>query len=40
MPIHPLAGQPAPTELLVDVDILRNEYYARRPDIADLLKGP
>jgi len=35
MPIHPLAGKPAPAELLVDVDALRAEYYARKPDPAD-----
>ena len=35
MALHPLAGKPAPKELLIDVDKLRKEYYARRPDIAD-----
>jgi phosphoglucomutase len=35
MAIHPLAGKPAPKELLVDVDKLRNEYYARKPDVTD-----
>ncbi|HXW04385.1 MAG TPA: phosphoglucomutase (alpha-D-glucose-1,6-bisphosphate-dependent) [Vicinamibacterales bacterium] len=35
MAIHPLAGKPAPPELLVDVDHLRNEYFARVPDAAD-----
>ena len=35
MTIHPLAGKPAPEGLLVDVDRLRQEYYARKPDIAD-----
>jgi len=33
--VHPLAGQPAPAELLIDPVKLREEYYARRPDIAD-----
>jgi phosphoglucomutase len=33
--IHPLAGKPAPKELLVDVDELRKEYYARKPDVTD-----
>ena len=33
--IHPLAGQPAPAELLIDPERLRREYYARRPDSAD-----
>ena len=35
MTIHPLAGQPAPRELLVDVDALRKAYDERRPDPAD-----
>jgi phosphoglucomutase len=35
MTIHPLAGKTAPKELLVDIDKLRKEYYARKPDIAD-----
>ena len=30
---HPLAGRPAPPELLIDVNRLRNEYYTRRPDV-------
>jgi len=34
MAIHPLAGEPAPPELLVDVDRLRKEYYELKPDIA------
>jgi phosphoglucomutase len=33
--IHPLAGQPAPAELLIDPVKLREEYYARRPDLGD-----
>jgi phosphoglucomutase len=32
MALSPLAGQPAPTELLIDVDRLVGEYYARKPD--------
>ena len=32
---HPLAGKVAPPGLLVDVDALRREYFARRPDGAD-----
>jgi phosphoglucomutase len=32
---HPLAGKPAPQEILVDVDELRKEYYARQPDISN-----
>jgi phosphoglucomutase len=35
MATHPLAGKPAPQELLVDVDELRKEYHARKPDIAN-----
>jgi phosphoglucomutase len=35
MSIHPLAGKPAPSDLLVDVDRLRNDYYTRQPDPAD-----
>jgi phosphoglucomutase len=35
MKIHPLAGKPAPQDFLVDIDKLRKEYYARKPDITD-----
>jgi phosphoglucomutase len=35
MTIHPFAGKPAPKDVLVDIDRLRKEYYARRPDIGD-----
>ncbi len=35
MPIHPLAGKPAPKELLIDPAQLEREYYARRPDMSD-----
>jgi phosphoglucomutase len=35
MAIHPLAGKPAPQEVLIDVDRLRSEYYAGKPDITD-----
>jgi len=35
MTLHPLAGQPAPAELLVDVARLEREYFARRPDPAN-----
>ena len=35
MAIHPLAGRPAPEDLLIDVDDLRKEYYARKPDVTD-----
>ena len=33
--IHPLAGQPAPESVLVDVDALRRDYYERKPDTTD-----
>ena len=35
MTTHPLAGWPAPRDVLVDIDQLRKEYYARKPDISD-----
>jgi phosphoglucomutase len=35
MKISPLAGKPAPKELLVDVPRLEREYFERRPDISD-----
>src|SRR5262249_20772300 len=35
MPIHPLAGQPAPAEMLVDVEALVGQYYERKPDPGD-----
>jgi phosphoglucomutase len=35
MAISPLAGKPAPKEMLVDLARLEREYYARRPDLAD-----
>lgn len=35
MPISPLAGQPAPPELLVDVPRLVSAYYTGRPDPDD-----
>ena len=33
--ISPLAGRPAPKEILVDVAQLEHEYYERRPDLSD-----
>jgi phosphoglucomutase len=33
--ISPLAGQPAPPDVLIDPQQLREEYYARKPDFAD-----
>ncbi|MCZ6807234.1 MAG: phosphoglucomutase, alpha-D-glucose phosphate-specific, partial [Deltaproteobacteria bacterium] len=32
MPAHPLAGQPAPPHMLVDVDKLVTQYFEGRPD--------
>jgi phosphoglucomutase len=33
--LSPLAGKPAPREMLIDVARLQREYYDRRPDLAD-----
>jgi len=33
--ISPLAGKPAPKEMLVDVSRLEREYFERRPDVQD-----
>ena len=35
MPLSPLAGKPAPPDLLIDVDRLVAAYHDRRPDPAD-----
>jgi phosphoglucomutase len=35
MTLSPLAGKPAPAELLIDVDKLVNEYYTRLPDMSN-----
>ena len=35
MSVHPLAGRPAPKEVLIDVAKLDREYYDRKPDVAD-----
>jgi phosphoglucomutase len=35
MATSPLAGKPAPRELLVDLGRLENDYYTRSPDMAD-----
>ncbi|HXI50129.1 MAG TPA: phosphoglucomutase (alpha-D-glucose-1,6-bisphosphate-dependent) [Candidatus Saccharimonadales bacterium] len=32
---HPLAGQPAPAELLINVPALERDYYERRPNLED-----
>jgi hypothetical protein len=36
MAISPLAGKPAPTEMLVNLSRLEREYYERWPDLSDL----
>src|SRR5579871_1444425 len=35
MSISPLAGKPAPADLLIDVRALERDYYERRPDVSD-----
>ena len=35
MSIHPLAGKPAPKELLADISKLRDAYYSRKPEMTD-----
>src|SRR6266545_7469599 len=35
MKMHPLAGQPVPAELLIDVGQLERAYYERQPDLSD-----
>jgi phosphoglucomutase len=35
MAISPLAGKPAPKEMLIDVERLEREYFERRPDLGD-----
>ena len=35
MPISPLAGKPAPRDLLVDLSRLERAYFERRPDVSD-----
>jgi phosphoglucomutase len=35
MPISPLAGRPAPRELLIDVARLERYYYEKKPDVND-----
>jgi phosphoglucomutase len=34
--ISPLAGRPAPQDLLIDVARLEREYYVRKPDMSDV----
>ncbi len=33
MAIHPLAGKPAPADILIDVEQLEKAYYQRKPDV-------
>src|SRR5207244_11094417 len=35
MTLHPLAGQPVPCDMLIDVARLEREYYERKPDPSD-----
>jgi len=35
MATHPLAGKPAPKEILIDVHEIDRAYYARKPDLDD-----
>ena len=35
MPLSPLAGKPAPKDMLIDVARLERDYYERKPDLAD-----
>ena len=34
-PVSPLAGKPAPTEVLVDLERLEREYFNRKPNLED-----
>ena len=40
MAISPLAGKPAPDELLIDVPTLRDQYYRIHPDPSDPAHPP
>jgi len=35
MGLSPLAGKPAPAEILIDVDRLLKQYVDRKPDVSD-----
>ena len=35
MAVHPLAGKPAPVEILIDIAALENAYYERQPNVDD-----
>jgi phosphoglucomutase len=37
--VHPLAGKPAPKDVVIDVAALEREYYARTPAAADPAQG-
>src|SRR5215510_8801763 len=34
-PMHPLAGKPAPRELLIDPALVDHDYYTRLPDLSN-----
>jgi phosphoglucomutase len=36
MALHPLAGKPAPDDILIDVEKVEKAYYDRRPNVEDL----
>lgn len=38
MPISPLAGKPAPADMLINVEALRSQYYSLHPDPSDPLQ--
>src|SRR5260370_13634497 len=35
MPVSPLAGKPAPKDMLIDLAQLERAYFERRPDLSD-----
>jgi phosphoglucomutase len=35
MSVHPLAGKPAPADILIDVNQLEKAYYERKPNVED-----
>jgi len=35
MPVHPLAGKPAPADILIDPAQLEHDYYQHKPDVAN-----
>ena len=35
MNLHPLAGKPAPPEILIDINEVEKAYYERKPDLSD-----